>query len=170
MTSLVIGIGNRSRGDDAVGPEVASRVAQLGLPGITVVVLNEPIALVEQLGTHDDVVVVDAIDPRGHPGRVHVRHLGCAPLGDEPPALGSHGLGVAHTVELARALGLLPKRLTLVGVEARTFRLGAPLSLLVRDSLRDAVEAVVTALPATTRAGSGAYTSEWLQRPSPFGI
>jgi hydrogenase maturation protease len=157
---LVIGIGNRSRGDDAVGPEVASRLAQLGLTGVAVVVLDEPIALVEQLGTHDDVVVVDAIDPRGHPGRVHVLHLGCAPLRREPPALGSHGLGVAHAVELARALGLLPKRLTLVGVEARTFHLGAPLSAQVRGSLDDAAEAVVTALPATCGAGADARTHE----------
>ena len=160
MTSLVIGIGNRSRGDDAVGPEVASRVAQLGLTEVAVVVLDEPIALVEQLGTHDDVVVVDAIDPRGHPGRVHVRHLGSAPLRREPPALGSHGLGVAHAVELARALGLLPKRLTLVGVEARTFRLGDPLSAQVRGSLDDAAAAVVTALPAICGAGADARQHE----------
>jgi hydrogenase maturation protease len=160
VTSLVIGIGNRSRGDDAVGPEVASRVAQLGLVGVAVVVLDEPIALVEQFGTHDDVVVVDATDSRGHPGRVHVRQVGRAPLRRDPPALGSHGLGVADAVELARVLGRLPRRLTLVGVEARTFRLGAPLSAQVRESLDDAAEAVVTALPATCSAGSDARPHE----------
>ena len=42
MPALVVGIGNRSRGDDAVGPEVASRVAQLGLPGVAVAMLDEP--------------------------------------------------------------------------------------------------------------------------------
>jgi hydrogenase maturation protease len=113
-----------------------------------VVVLNEPVALVEQFDTHDHVVVVDAIDPRGHPGRVQVRDVSSAPLRRDPPALGSHGFGVADAVELARALGRLPKRLTLVGVEARTFQLGAPLSPRVYDSLDDAVAAVVTALPA----------------------
>jgi hydrogenase maturation protease len=161
VTSLVIGIGNRSRGDDAVGPEVASRVAQLRLAGVAVVVLHEPIALVEQFGAHDEVVVVDATDPRGHPGRVHVQQVGRAPLRRDPPALGSHGLGVADAVELARVLGRLPRRLTLVGVEARTFQLGAPLSTRVRESLGDAADAVVTALPATTcGAGSGARTHE----------
>lgn len=159
MTALVVGIGNRSRGDDAVGHEVASRVAQLGLSGVAVVVLDEPMALVEQFATHDHVVVVDAIDPRGHPGKVHVRDVSSAPLHREPPALGSHGLGVADAVELARALGRLPRRLTLVGVEARTFRLGAPLSMLVRDSLMAAVKAVVMALPVTT----GAHTKDPLQ-------
>ena len=132
MTALVVGIGNRSRGDDAVGPEVASLVARRHLPGVAVVVLEQPLALVEHLGTHDHVVVVDATSPRGHPGRVHVRQVGAGPLRRDPPALGSHGLGVAEAVELARALGRLPRRLTLVGVEARTFRLGAPLSAVVR--------------------------------------
>ena len=160
MTALVVGIGNRSRGDDAVGPEVASRVAQLGLPGIAVVVLDEPIALVEQFDTHDHVVVVDAIDPHGHPGKVHVQQVGRAPLRRDPPALGSHGLGVADAVELARALGRLPKRLTLVGVEARTFQPGAPLTAAVRESLGDAAKAVVMALPAMTRAGSSERAHE----------
>jgi hydrogenase maturation protease len=161
VTALVVGIGNRSRGDDAVGPEVASRVAQLGLPGVAVVMLDEPMTLVEQLGTYDHVVVVDAINPRGHPGRVHVRQVGHARLRRDPPALGSHGLSVADAIELARALGQLPRRLTLVGVEARTFRLGAPLSARVRESLGDAADAVVTALPATTRgAGSDAHPDE----------
>lgn len=148
MTALVVGIGNRSRGDDAAGPEVASRVAQLGLPGVKVVVLDEPMELVEQFGAHDHVVVVDAIEPRGHAGRVHMLQVGGAPLRRDPPALGSHGLGVTDAVELARVLGRMPKRLTLVGVEARTFRLGAPLSGRVDDSLGDAVAAVLTALPA----------------------
>ena len=110
-----------------IGPVVASRVAQLGLPGVEVVVHDEPLALVEQLAGHEDVVVVDAVEARhGHPGTVHMHRVGRAPLRRDPPALGSHGLGVAEAVELARALGRLPRRLTLVGVEARTFRPGRP--------------------------------------------
>ena len=35
--TLVIGVGNPDRGDDGVGPAVASRVAALGLPGVRVV-------------------------------------------------------------------------------------------------------------------------------------
>jgi len=58
---------------------------------------------------------------------------------------------VAEAVELARALGRLPRRLTLVGVEAQAVDLGAPLSAPVRDSVDDAVDAVVAALPAAAR-------------------
>ncbi|HSE10948.1 MAG TPA: hydrogenase maturation protease, partial [Nocardioidaceae bacterium] len=128
MSGLVIGIGNRSRGDDAVGPEVASRVASLNLRGVTVVEHGGPLALVDQLGEHDDVVVVDATASHGEPGSVRVVRVGETPLKFDPAFTSSHGIGVAEAVELARSLGRLPRRLTLVGVEAADFEAGAPLS------------------------------------------
>ncbi len=155
MSALVVGIGNPTRGDDAVGPLVAARVARLLLPGVEVVTYDEPLALVEHLAGREDVVVVDAarsVDAR--PGTVHVIRVGSAPLPREAAALGSHGLGVVEAVELARALGRLPERLTLVGVEAGTVDVGAPLSEQVRDRLADAVRAVVDALPAPTPEGA----------------
>jgi hydrogenase maturation protease len=142
----VVGIGNLWRGDDAVGPEVASRVARLGILGVDVVVHDEPLALLEHLTDHDDVVVVDATRPAGSPGKVRVSQVGSGAARDDWPALGSHGLGVAEAVEIARALGRLPRRLTLIGVEASNVDLGEPLSAPVRDILDDAVGAVVDAL------------------------
>ena len=147
MSALVVGIGNPSRGDDAVGPLVAERVARLGLVGVEVVTHDEPLALVEHLAGRDDVVVVDAVrSSGGRPGTVHVIRVGPAPLHRDPVALGSHGLGVVDAVELARALGRLPRRLTLVGVEAEGIEVGAAVSDLVRDRLEDAVRAVVESL------------------------
>jgi len=151
VSALVVGIGNRLRGDDAVGPEVAARVAQLGLPDVDVVEQDEPLTLIDLMADHDVVVVVDATGPRGHPGSVQVCQVGSGRLRRDAPALGSHGLGVAETVELARALGRLPQRLTLVGLEARSFSPGASMSTPVRDRLDDAVRAVVDALAVVDR-------------------
>ncbi len=151
MSTLVVGIGDPSRGDDAAGPEVASRVGRLGLPDLEVVEHEEPLALVEHLATYDEVVVVDATGPRGEPGRIHVWHVGAVPLRHDPGALGSHGLGVAEAVELARALGRLPRRLTLVAVQGESFEVGAPLSARVQAALDEAVRVVVAVLPATMR-------------------
>lgn len=150
-SALVVGVGNRSRGDDGVGPEVAARVAALDLPGVTVLVCEEPLALVEQVSGYDEVVVVDAVQSGGDVGRVRVWLVGAGPLPRPGHTIGSHGLGVGDAVELARALGRLPDRLTLVGVEADTFLLGAPLSAEVRDHLDDAVRAVTDALTAKKR-------------------
>ena len=153
MTALVVGIGNPDRGDDAIGPMVAARVAHLCLPGVDVVAEGEPLALVGLLAGHEDVVVVDAARSRpGPPGTVHVIRVGATPvLAGSAPVLGSHGLGVVAAIELARALGRLPPRLTLIGVEARVVDVGAPMSEEALGCLDDAVRAVVAALPATTR-------------------
>ena len=150
MSALVVGIGNRSRGDDAVGPVVAERVAALGVPGVEVVVHDEPLALVEHLTDHDEVVVVDAGAPRGEPGRVHVVHVGDSPLRGDSPVLGSHGLGVAEAVELARVLDRLPRRLTIVGLEGVSFDVGAPLSEQVRNRVDEAARIVLGVLSAVT--------------------
>ena len=73
--------------------------------------------------------------------------VGSATVRRDAPVLGSHGLGVADAVELARSLDRLPKRLTIVGVEARVIDVGDPMSEQVRDSVEHAVQAVVDALP-----------------------
>ncbi|MFC4783916.1 hydrogenase maturation protease [Nocardioides sp. MAHUQ-72] len=152
MSPLVVGIGNASCGDDGVGPLVADRVAGLRLAGVEVVVHDEPLALVELLGGHEDVVVVDAArSPGGEPGELHVVRVGSAPVAGRSRVSSSHGLGVVDAVELARALGRLPERLTLVGVEAGAVDVGSPMSPQVRDRVDDAVRAVVAALPTTTR-------------------
>ncbi len=144
--SVVVGIGNRSRGDDGVGPLVAERVAALGLPGVRVLTEAEPLDLVDVLAAHDDVVVVDALAPRGHPGRVVVWSIDRPwPPGRGGRPIGSHGIGVLEAVEMARALGGLTARLTVVGVEAGRLETGATLSAPVAEHLDEATRAVAAA-------------------------
>lgn len=160
---LLLGVGNPARGDDGVGPEVAARVARLGLPGVVVATESEPLALLEHLRSPgvDEVVVVDATPPGPEPGRVRVLQVGDARLVRRGRPSGSHALGVADAVELARALDLLPPRLTLVGVEAGSAGVGAALSAPVLARLDDAVRTVSRLLgvpppaPATRRAVPG---------------
>ena len=59
---------------------------------------------------------------------------------------GTHALGLAAVVELARSLDLLPKRLVVVGIEAGQFDHGAPMSEAVQAALPTATDAVFTAI------------------------
>ncbi len=148
---LLIGVGNPMRGDDGVGPEVASRVGRLLLPGVEVAAEIDPLALLDHLQRTpppDVVVVVDATAPGSEPGRVRLHRVGSGSLRHGSP-FGSHGLGVADAVELARTLDLLPRQLILVGIEAKSANLGADLSAAVRAGLDDAVTAVVALLTGT---------------------
>ena len=149
--TLVIGLGSPDRGDDAVGGVVAARIAASSLPGVRVVPLEDPMSLTQLWDGAEAAVVIDAVASGGVPGTVHVREVGAE--GEPLPTQaftaagrgGSHAFGLAGAVELSRTLGTLPRRVTVVGVEAATFAHG-DMSPEVRDRLDDAVRAVRDAL------------------------
>jgi hydrogenase maturation protease len=167
---LVIGLGSPDRGDDAVGPAVAAAVAQAvaerGIAGVHVVEHEDPTALVDLLdptgGTDpwDAVVIVDALRSGSAPGTVTTLDVG-SEGGDlasrgarlAPGPAGTHGFGLAGTLELARALDRLPPRVTVVGIEALGFDHGAPLSAAVGAAVPAATEAILS-LVATARAAT----------------
>ncbi len=126
---LVVGVGQRDRGDDGVGPAVAQRVACLLPPGITVLERQDPAGLLDAWAGAELVVVTDAVRSGWQPpGTVQVLHACHGPLPVGTGAGGTHGFGLAEVIELGRALGRLPRDLVIVGVEAEQFRLGEPMS------------------------------------------
>ena len=77
---LVIGIGNPMRGDDAVGIEVARRIAGLGLDGVGVIECDgEPATLLMAWEHVEVAVIVDAVSSDAAPGTV-VRFDAADPL------------------------------------------------------------------------------------------
>ncbi|MBO3752753.1 hydrogenase maturation protease [Streptosporangiaceae bacterium NEAU-GS5] len=129
--TVVIGIGNDYRGDDAIGLAVARL-----LRGVTYaeVVENggDPIALIDAWTGADLAIVIDATRSGCPPGTVTV-HDG---LHAEPTGHGStHALSLADAIELGRALDRLPARLVVIGIEGADFTLGAPLSPPVEATL-----------------------------------
>lgn len=115
--AAVVGIGAADRSDDAVGLLVAERVRELDPEGVTVVAVATPLDLLDVFDRFNSVVVVDAVRSGGSAGTLSVRVLDATPLPARRPSAGTHGLGVAEVVELARALDRLPEQLVVVGVE-----------------------------------------------------
>jgi hydrogenase maturation protease len=146
---LVVGVGQRDRGDDAVGPAVAERAMELVPPGVTVVERAEPADLIDTWAGADLVVVTDAVRSGQRPGTVHVLHACRDPLPVRTGAGGTHGLGLAEVIELGRALRRLPPGLVVVGVEAQRFGLGEPMS----PQVKAAVELGAKAVAEVVRAG-----------------
>jgi hydrogenase maturation protease len=141
----VIGIGNRFRHDDAAGLVVAERVGGTLLHG-------EPVALLDAWAGEDAVVVVDAVSSGAAPGTLYRLDARAEPL---PPALfaaSTHNLGLADAVELAKALGRLPERLVVIGIEGACFDAGEGLSIEVEVAVERAIEAVEEEERACTSA------------------
>lgn len=146
MRALVIGLGNPDRGDDAVGVQVARRVAAERLD-VHVLELDDPSEALDAWAAADTVVVADAVSSGGDPGDIHVVDAVARTLpAGSWAAGGTHALGLAAVVELGRALGRLPRRLVLVGVEAGRFDHGAPMSDAVAAAVPGAALAVLAAI------------------------
>jgi hydrogenase maturation protease len=142
---MVIGVGNRHRHDDAVGLDVAARVAsRLGDRARVVAFDGESTGLLDLWADAALVVLVDAVASGGPAGRVRrfEGDLGALPVG--PPTSSTHGLGLAEVWRLGSALGQLPERAVLFGIEGQDFAPGIGLTPEVARSV-DAVVGLVAA-------------------------
>ena len=126
---VVIGIGNRDRGDDAFGRVVAARLRGRFSGHVSLIEVDgEATALLDCLGEADGAIVIDAAVSGSDPGEIHRFDAAREPLPAAKYGLSTHGFGIAEAVELARTLGTLPGRCIVYTAEARSFELGAPLS------------------------------------------
>jgi Ni,Fe-hydrogenase maturation factor len=130
---LVIGVGSWLRGDDGAGLEVARRL------------------------TGDERFAV-----RLHEGEIFRFDAGAQPLPRTLRGAIGHALGVAETIELARALGRLPRGLVVIGIEGESFAIGSGLSRPVRAAIDAVLEAVRAEL-------SGQYSVQADSRAIPDG-
>ena len=131
---LVIGVGNRWRRDDGVGPVIVDEIAALELPHVTVSVCErECSGLLDLWEGVDCAYIVDAATGPA-PGTIHRFDA----VDDElPPSLfgcSSHNFGVVQAIEMARMLNRLPQRLVVFGVAGQDFDMGTGLSAQVADS------------------------------------
>jgi hydrogenase maturation protease len=149
---VVIGVGNPYRSDDGVGPRVVARLRECVPPGVEVVEeTGEPAALVLRWTGRRLAVLVDAISSGRPAGTVH-RTGWAAGAWEARPATSahsSHALGVAEAVELGRALGRLPDRLLLLGVEAGSLDAGEGLTAAVAGAVDGVVAAVLAEVADT---------------------
>jgi hydrogenase maturation protease len=146
--TLVIGVGHRDRGDDAVGRIVADRLRHHGPAGVAIVDTDgEAGRLLDLFEGADRVVIIDAARSGAAPGTIQRLDAVGRAL---PPdfAVSTHAMGLAESIELARTLGRLPPRCIVYAIEAASFALGAPLSPSVAAVVDKVVELAVSELAA----------------------
>ena len=143
---LVIGVGNRMRGDDSAGYEVVRRLRERGSQaGIEVSEqLCEPNDLLEAWQGRDSVVLVDTMRSGEPPGTICRFDVSGEPL----PAhlrgsVSTHGFGLHEAIELGRALHRLPRRVIVFAVEGRRFEAGATRSGEVEAAVAPLARAVL---------------------------
>jgi hydrogenase maturation protease len=140
---LVIGVGNDLRGDDGVGLELARRLARQPQSAVGVVAhRGEAVSMIELWRDSRAVIIVDAVRSGARPGTILRLDASSAPIAWPRRASSSHAIGLAEAIELSRALGTLPARVIVYGIEGGGFDAGAALSAPVARSLDRLCDAV----------------------------
>ena len=147
--ALVLGIGNILLRDEGVGVVVARRIAaaresgDIGMPANTRVVDGGTLGLdlLPMIGDATQVVMVDAVDLKQAPGTVSVLRdeaVQAALSGHVSP----HQIGVGDLVAAARLMGIMPPRLTLVGIQPGEIAIGLELTEPVAAAVDVAIDLV----------------------------
>ena len=139
----IICVGNSWRSDDAAGLAVARQLRAAPDDRAEIVEQEgEPTALIDSLEHVDAAWIVDAVSSGAEAGTVHridaVEHQ----LPSGLFGASTHHLGIADAVELARALGKLPGRLIVYGIEGKSFQAGNDLTPAVAASVERVVESL----------------------------
>ncbi len=150
MSTVVIGVGNRDRGDDAIGLLLVEALTGR-LPGVVTIAHEGDMSHLPLLWTgEDDVVIVDAVvDEALAVG--DVRLLETSDL-RHTSALSTHGLGVADALALAGHLGRTPRSVRIVGIGVDHVGFDA-----VGDALRERIPALVERLAGLVAGDAQAF-------------
>ncbi|MEA3287744.1 MAG: hydrogenase maturation protease [Candidatus Marinimicrobia bacterium] len=144
MTTLtVIGVGNRLRGDDAVGSLVIDALANMSDQDLELVDAgSDALSILEYLEGRQQVIIVDACCMGRDPGSVVSFDPAQAQLilDDDPMSL--HGLGLAEALKIADSLEMLPESLKIIGIEPDSLQFKGTLSQPVQQALKTVVKKI----------------------------
>lgn len=132
--TVVVGLGNPVRHDDAVGLRTAEAVARLletdPVPGVRVVISTRAgLELVDLLTGADRAIIVDCLAPaEPAPGRIH--RLEPDDVSGSTRLIGAHDVSIGDALALARVAGVpMPQTIDIYAVEVGAIdRIGEGLS------------------------------------------
>jgi len=143
----IIGLGNTCGGDDAVGVLAARRLGGL-VAGRAEVVEAEMagLELLELMEGADMVILIDAARTGQPAGTIHRLDASTTPVAAPLFAHSTHALNAVEALELARALGRLPDRVLVYGIEVEELSAGRSLSPTVGAALEQVVRRVLAGI------------------------
>ncbi|MDF5755200.1 hydrogenase maturation protease [Spongiactinospora sp. TRM90649] len=137
---VVIGLGSDARGDDAAGLEVVRRLLVRAPAGVLITESSgDPMHLISTWSGTRLAIVIDAVSSGAPPGTVH---HDIDPRRAQLRRGSTHALGLTDALDLATALGLLPGRLLVYGIEGGDFSVQGPITPPVRTAIRETAVAI----------------------------
>ncbi|RMH33628.1 MAG: hydrogenase maturation protease [Nitrospirae bacterium] len=144
----VIGIGNRTASDDAVGLLVTAYLRAYRVSRLEIVDADlAGFGLLDLMEGATQVVLVDAVQSGQEPGtciRLEIpRDLDLiAQWTWHPSSPSTHAFGIGEVLTMGYALNLLPAQLTVYGIETGTTIVGEPISEPVRRAAQSVAASI----------------------------
>ena len=138
---IVLGLGNRFRNDDGVGPYIADNIKTLNNKQIRVIEnISDGAALIEAWSGEGRVFVIDAVTSNEKPGLIYRFDAfnGKIPA-DIFTRYSTHSLSITEIIELAKTLARLPDSLIVFGVEGVDFSPGVGLTPEVKRAALEVI-------------------------------
>src|SRR3990172_1316504 len=151
---LVMGIGNELRGDDAAGLLVArGLLSEKVLSFVTILEMaGDGASFMARWKNVDRLILVDAITAGLPPGSVIRMDARKELVPASLFATSSHSFGLAQALAISLALNELPPCVTLFGIQAKSFQVGADLSPEVQKAVRETSDAIRSELEGIVMA------------------
>ena len=142
-TTIIIGVGNESRGDDGAGIAAARLLKSRITPDIAVLEQSgEGTALMDAWHGASRVILIDAVCSGVTPGTIHRVDAAATPVQGSIFPCSTHSFGLADAIEMARALHELPTQVMIYGIEGASFDESAPMSSEVEIAIRSVADEV----------------------------
>ena len=149
--TLIVGFGNVLLGDDGFGVEVVQRLAASSLPpcietmDVGIGGMHFVLRLMEGV---EALIVVDAVQRGQPPGTLYMFSPDKDDLAlQSGEHVDPHCAEPVRSMRLAKALGCLPEKVTVVGCEPAACQLGMGLTVAVEAAVKRAVEQIRQLVP-----------------------
>ncbi len=140
----VIGVGNRLRADDAIGPLLIDELKKQDLKEVELVDAGmDALGILEFLENRDKVLIIDACRMGRSPGDLVLFMANEAEVMMEPDQISLHGLGLAEALKMAGSLEMLPRALKIIGIEPLSVELNGEISKPVKEAMTLAMDLIL---------------------------
>ena len=142
---LIAGVGNRLMGDDGFGPRVIDLLSSAPLPENVEArdIGTAGLTIATDLDEYDLVVFVDSVNLEGKPGQLYKSGIMVEEEEGDAAELSRftlHEVGLEGLLKFAKAIGVLPPRVILIGCKPKALGPSLKLSPEVEDALHRAAE------------------------------
>ncbi len=151
----VIAVGNDLYGDDGIGGAVIEILGQM--PEMKDVELidgaTDALGLIDYFEDDVHIILVDAAQMDEEPGTVKVFSKDEVRMKIKMDHLTVHGISLAETFDIAKAVDKLPEKVTIIGIEPKNIGISEKLSDVVTQSIPNVISQIINLTHINTPSG-----------------